>query len=368
MPKNSFTPTELLLRPGVQLKEEERDFLKRMNELDTPEVKRLENDFQETLLEITEFSKKYEDKFKILKEKNGPKSVLLRQEEYLTSQGFQLTEEEKKMLRVYNEYYDNPLIKKRREFMKENGQRVIELYNNHREVINDAYLEEKIPGRNKILKTLFGIETGLATDLMNSQDICQKIVLEGGHYTDEKLNTIVKNIDNPFIAGYVRNVNNEATNKTEASDKIHTRAVVKTISVAREVPKSTGGKIFQSIIDNYKGKIVFVDFWGTWCAPCRAGIAEMKSLKEELANENIVFVYIADQSSPKATYDSMIPDIKGEHYRLTKDEWNIVASEFGIGAVPRYMLVGKDGKIISDNIVYVGNPALKNMLLKVVKK
>jgi hypothetical protein len=64
----------------------------------------------------------------------------------------------------------------------------------------------------------------------------------------------------------------------------------------------------------------------------------------------------------------MIPDIKGEHYRLTKDEWNIVASEFGIGAVPRYMLVGKDGKIISDNIVYVGNPALKNMLLKVVKK
>jgi len=368
MPRHLFTPAELLLRPGVQLNEDERDLLKRVNELDSPEVRKMNEDFQKTSSEAAEFSKKYEDKFKILKEKNGSNPVLLRQEEYLTSQGFQLTDQEKKMLKAYNEYFDNPLIKKRGDFMKENGQRIIELYNDHREVINDAYREENIPNKNNILKTLFGIEPGLATDLMNSQDICQKIVFEGGHYTDEKLNTIVKNINNPFIAGFVRNVNNEARNKTASLDKTHTGAVVKTVSVKREVTKTAGEKIFDSIMDNYKGKIVFVDFWGTWCAPCRAGIAEMKPLKEELANENIVFVYITDQSSPKSTYNSMVPDIKGEHYRLTKDEWNIVASEFNIGGVPRYMVVGKDGKIIYSNLAYMGNPVLKNMLMKLVEK
>jgi hypothetical protein len=46
----------------------------------------------------------------------------------------------------------------------------------------------------------------------------------------------------------------------------------------------------------------------------------------------------------------------------------VIANEFGIGAVPHYMLVGKDGRIISSNFAYLGNPVLKNRLMKLLKE
>jgi thiol-disulfide isomerase/thioredoxin len=129
--------------------------------------------------------------------------------------------------------------------------------------------------------------------------------------------------------------------------------------------------LFEELLKKYSGKVVLVDFWATWCAPCRAGIEQIKPLKEQMANEKVAFVYITDPTSPKLTYDRMIPDIKGEHYRLSQDEWQTLSTKFGItggSGIPRYILVGKDGKVINPDLGHLDNTTLKTLLMKYIKE
>jgi thiol-disulfide isomerase/thioredoxin len=194
---------------------------------------------------------------------------------------------------------------------------------------------------------------------MTSQDICQTIVAEKTPCTDEKLKESQKEITTPFIASYMELKNKEAKAKIEANKK-------QRVAIVNEVPKYTSDNVFEAIMEKYKGKVVYVDFWATCCAPCRSGIEQIKPLKDEMANENVAFVYITDQSSPKTTYDNMIPNIKGEHYRLSNDEWHVLSSMFKITGIPHCVLVGKDGKVINPELGHLGNSALKTMLMKYI--
>jgi len=196
---------------------------------------------------------------------------------------------------------------------------------------------------------------------MQSQDICRSIVAEMTPTADSKLKESLKEITTPFIASFIELKNKEAKARVEANKK-------QKGAVVNEVPKSTGDKIFDAIMEKYKGKVVYVDFWATWCAPCRSGIERIKPLKDEMANENVAFVYITDQTSPKTTYDNMIPTIKGEHYRVTTDEWNILSSMFKISGIPHGVLVGKDGKVVNPHLNYMDNSQLKTLIMKYIKE
>ena len=103
-------------------------------------------------------------------------------------------------------------------------------------------------------------------------------------------------------------------------------------------------KLFDSIIAPHKGKVILVDFWNTWCGPCRAAISETEPLKDsELASEDLVWIYIANETSPIVKYKSMIPDIRGIHYRIGPEQWQYLCEKFGIDGIPSYVLVDKDG-------------------------
>jgi len=220
--------------------------------------------------------------------------------------------------------------------------------------------------RSEKLDKLLNIHPGLAVDIMNSQDLCQQMTREMLPIPDERLKSEQKNITTPFIADYLKVANDDIKAKIERNKVLAKNSKIK--SVVKEVPKSEGDKVFEAIMTNYKGKVVFVDFWATWCGPCRSGILQMKPLKEEMADENVAFIYITNPSSPKTTYDNMIPDIKGEHYRLTQDEWNILSGKFSISGIPHYVLVGKNGNVINPHLMVMGNEQLKNLLMKYTKE
>ena len=88
-----------------------------------------------------------------------------------------------------------------------------------------------------------------------------------------------------------------------------------------------------------------VDLWNTWCGPCRAAIAETEPEKSgDLSSDDIVWIYIANQTSPKVKYLQTINDIKGIHYRLDDAQWMALCDRFGVNGIPFYILVDRTGK------------------------
>lgn len=125
------------------------------------------------------------------------------------------------------------------------------------------------------------------------------------------------------------------------------------------------GKVaFEAIVEPFKGKVVLVDFWATWCGPCKMAMKMMKPMKEELIDKDIVYVFIAGENSPGTTWNNMIPDIHGEHYRLTNAQWAAICDKFEVRGVPTYLVLDRAGKQTYRSVGFPGTDTVKGELLK----
>lgn len=153
--------------------------------------------------------------------------------------------------------------------------------------------------------------------------------------------------------------NNELLAKIEANKK-------KTGFTVNEVGEVSNEDLFVSIISKFRGKVILVDFWATWCGPCRMANKQMIPMKEELKDKDIVYLYLTGETSPLKTWENMIPDIHGEHYRLTGAQWEYLSKSFEIRGVPTYMIIDREGNTKYRTTGFPGAQTMKEELLKVI--
>lgn len=105
-------------------------------------------------------------------------------------------------------------------------------------------------------------------------------------------------------------------------------------------------------LDDFKGKMLFIDFWASWCAPCKAQIPYQKELEKSYAGKDIVFASVSLDKSKLAWLKAVQEEeLHGYVLHAKGDFKNEFPKAYGIESIPRYMLIDANGYIISDNMM-----------------
>ena len=129
--------------------------------------------------------------------------------------------------------------------------------------------------------------------------------------------------------------------------------------VSLSLPKGKDVDIFSKQIAPYKGKYLFVDFWGTSCGPCRWGIEEKKSTREKYKNNGVfefVFITCKMWSPDQNAYEKYVKEQGLEHSNLvSNDDFNYMQQLFRFTGVPHYLFIDPEGKVLDTNFeMYIG--------------
>jgi thiol-disulfide isomerase/thioredoxin len=117
-------------------------------------------------------------------------------------------------------------------------------------------------------------------------------------------------------------------------------------------------------LSDYKGKIVFIDFWATWCPPCRLSIPYVEKLYEQYKdNEDFVVLGINLQED-KETITKFMKKQKMNYPILLSDKK--VISNYKIASIPKFFLIDRNGEIYNK---YVGfAPGVEELWQKDIEK
>ncbi len=107
---------------------------------------------------------------------------------------------------------------------------------------------------------------------------------------------------------------------------------------------TTDGKILK--LSDLKGKVVILDFWATWCPPCRKGIPDLIDLEKEFGDKGLEVVGI---SVDQDTKDEVVPFMKqiGINYPVVYGNVGVYQAYGGIEAIPTSFVIDKEGKIVA---------------------
>ncbi|QHS58802.1 TlpA family protein disulfide reductase [Chitinophaga agri] len=211
--------------------------------------------------------------------------------------------------------------------------------------------------RPVVLKRLIRKDISLELDLIYLHSIGSRLHMQKDTLSKVDIQKIKSDIKNKVLITDIAALNDQVkksiweARNADSKQYIRLAADLKTDST------------YKAIFEQYKGKVVFVDFWATWCSPCIQGIKRMAPLKDELAaDSNVVFLYITDQTSPEQVYQTIMPGIKGVHYRITNDQFNYLSTIFRMNGRPHYAIIGKKGIPVHTHFVWTDPAQIKKEL------
>lgn len=110
--------------------------------------------------------------------------------------------------------------------------------------------------------------------------------------------------------------------------------------------------ILAQLKNKYKGKVVYIDVWATWCGPCITEFSYLPEVKDKLkANKEVVFVYLCAQSMEEQ-WKVMVKkhDLKGDHLYLDDDKYALFDKAVNVTGFPTYLVITKEGKLVREGV------------------
>ena len=125
-------------------------------------------------------------------------------------------------------------------------------------------------------------------------------------------------------------------------------------------------------LSQFRGKLIYLDFWGSWCMPCLKELPALQALEEKFKNDtSVVFISIALEGGSqvfewKKTLEYR--ELKGVQLLAIDQFGNPVAKMYGIQSVPTFMLIAPDGTFINAAAPRPSDPAAEQAIRNALKK
>ena len=204
-----------------------------------------------------------------------------------------------------------------------------------------------------------------------SEDLVE--VLKGLNYMPEKqvkLKLANRGISNEYIGTFSSenrlsclNYNLGVLSKNE---KNLSRKQLKPGGIAPNfVAKDIKGNLI-SLYD-FKGKLIYIDVWATWCSPCVKEMPYLKEIKHHFKDNSDVVIMSVSTDKDKAKWERFVKNNKlsGVHLRVEGKHSENMQRAYGIYGLPTFLLIGKDGKVITESAT---RPSEKDTLIKLINK
>ncbi|RME10756.1 MAG: TlpA family protein disulfide reductase, partial [Bacteroidetes bacterium] len=111
-------------------------------------------------------------------------------------------------------------------------------------------------------------------------------------------------------------------------------------------------------LESLKGKVVVLDFWATWCGPCKASFPGMQDAVNKFASsDEVVFLFVDtwERAEDKAKNAKDFIESKSYSFHVLLDEENKVVEDFGVSGIPTKFIIDKNGNIRFKSVGFGGD-------------
>ncbi len=207
--------------------------------------------------------------------------------------------------------------------------------------LDDYYLKEwKM--KDSVLTHYLGLKPSLICEMIKVRSMA--VMFTRNFKADDKqranlyLTELGRDISTPFLR--------------DELGRLYAEYCYKMTAESYELPAGKPADIFRKLIEPFKGKFLFVDFWATSCGPCIANIKAMKEIRAKYKdNPDFEFVFITPEDlSPLNIYTTFVEEQDLQHtYRISPDDYHYLRQLFRFNGIPRYVLINKQGRVANDD-------------------
>lgn len=145
------------------------------------------------------------------------------------------------------------------------------------------------------------------------------------------------------------------------------------LNTGKDVQGMTDGEeILKKLLEPYRGKIVLIDVWGTWCGPCKKALSHSEEEYARLAKYDMQFLYFANRS-PVDTWENVIKEynVTGPnvtHFNLKHEQQSAIERYLQVTGFPTYKIVDKEGNILDIEVDARNLYSLENLIKTILGK
>jgi thiol-disulfide isomerase/thioredoxin len=121
-----------------------------------------------------------------------------------------------------------------------------------------------------------------------------------------------------------------------------------------DTPFDNVGKTFDKSeisVSQFKGKVVILTFWATWCPPCMKELPILNTIQKKVGTEDLQVISVNYKESRK-TFQQVAKVFENNKIIITHDKRGYIGKQYGVKGIPHMLIIGHDGRVKAIHIGY----------------